>query len=170
MLLVFLNAYRNNPQAHGITVVAFHPEVFTVSYFPQGTEVNLLSSSSKETQGQSWQKVEMIPMVKSLMIDKLYFHLLTLGPKRTWCTRRYQHAALCHIRTQGITRDRQGYHHLPPTPQPWDMRQTKVSSSLDTMSTLSTITLAPYRVIRLYQEPSTRVSAMGTNDEPASKQ
>ena len=26
-LLVFLNAYRNNPQAHGITVVAFHPEV-----------------------------------------------------------------------------------------------------------------------------------------------
>ena len=32
-LLVFLNAYRNNPQAHGITVVAFHLEVFKVSYF-----------------------------------------------------------------------------------------------------------------------------------------
>ena len=47
-LLVFLNEYRNNPQAHGITVVAFHPEVFKVSYFPQGTEVNLLSSSSKD--------------------------------------------------------------------------------------------------------------------------
>ena len=84
----------------------------------------------------------MIPMVKSLMIDKLYFHLLTLGPKRTWCTRRYQHAALCHIRTQGITRDRQGYHHLPPTPQSWGTRQMKIASSLDTTSTLSTITLA----------------------------
>ena len=35
-LLVFLNAYRNNPQVHKITVVAFHPEVFRVSYFPQG--------------------------------------------------------------------------------------------------------------------------------------
>ena len=33
-LLVFLNAYRNNPQAHGITVVALHLEVFRVSYFP----------------------------------------------------------------------------------------------------------------------------------------
>ena len=32
-VLVFLNAYRNDPQAHGITVVAFHPEVFRVSYF-----------------------------------------------------------------------------------------------------------------------------------------
>jgi hypothetical protein len=35
-LLVFLNAYRNNPQAHGSTVVAFHPEV------------NLLSSLSMD--------------------------------------------------------------------------------------------------------------------------
>jgi transcription initiation factor IIF auxiliary subunit len=34
-LLVFLNAYRNNPQVHEITVVAFHPEVFRVSYFHQ---------------------------------------------------------------------------------------------------------------------------------------
>jgi hypothetical protein len=32
-LLVFLNVCRSNPQAHGITVVAFHPEVFRVSYF-----------------------------------------------------------------------------------------------------------------------------------------
>jgi hypothetical protein len=47
-LLVFLSAYRNNPQAHGITIVALHPEVFRVSYFPQGTKVNLLSSSSKD--------------------------------------------------------------------------------------------------------------------------
>ena len=32
-LLVFLNANRNNLQAHEITVVAFHPKVFRVSYF-----------------------------------------------------------------------------------------------------------------------------------------
>ena len=47
-MLVFLNTNRNNPQVHGITVVALHPEVFRVSYFSQGTEVNLLSSSSKD--------------------------------------------------------------------------------------------------------------------------
>jgi hypothetical protein len=49
------------------------------------------------------------------------------------------------------------------------MRQTKVASSLDTMSTLSTTTLVLYRVIRLYQGPSTRASAMGTDDEHADK-
>ena len=38
-LLVFLNAYRNNPQAHRSTVIAFHPEIFRVSYFPKGTVV-----------------------------------------------------------------------------------------------------------------------------------
>jgi hypothetical protein len=49
-LLVFLNAYRNNPQTHGITVVAFHPEVFRVSYFHEERMCSsLLSSSSKVT-------------------------------------------------------------------------------------------------------------------------
>jgi hypothetical protein len=38
-VLVFLNTNRNNPQAHESTVVALHPEVFRVSYFPQGMEV-----------------------------------------------------------------------------------------------------------------------------------
>jgi hypothetical protein len=33
LVLVFLNAYRNNPQAYGITVVTFHLEVFRASYF-----------------------------------------------------------------------------------------------------------------------------------------
>ena len=46
-VLVFLNAYRNNPQAHGITIVAFHPEVFRVSYFT-GNGGNLLASLSKD--------------------------------------------------------------------------------------------------------------------------
>jgi hypothetical protein len=32
-VLVFLNAYRNNPQVHGITIIAFHLKVFKVSYF-----------------------------------------------------------------------------------------------------------------------------------------
>jgi hypothetical protein len=30
-MLVYLNVYRINPQAHGYTVVAFHPKVFKVS-------------------------------------------------------------------------------------------------------------------------------------------
>jgi hypothetical protein len=45
----------------------------------------------------------------------------------------------------------------------------KVASSLDTMFTLLTTTLVPYRVIHLYQEPSTRVSTTETDDEPTSK-
>jgi hypothetical protein len=41
LVLVFLNANRKNPQAHRITIVAFHPKVFRVSYVPQGTDVFL---------------------------------------------------------------------------------------------------------------------------------
>jgi hypothetical protein len=33
LVLIFLNTYRNNPQAHGITVIAFHPKVFRVLVF-----------------------------------------------------------------------------------------------------------------------------------------
>ena len=63
----------------------------------------------------------------------------------------------------------QGCHHLPPAPQPKGMRQTKVASRLDTMSTLSTTTLALARNIHLYQESSTRASTMGMDDEPTNK-
>ena len=66
-------------------------------------------------------------------------------------------------------RDRQGYHHLPPTPQLESTRQTKVASSLDTASTLLTTTLAAAKNIRVYQESSTRASAMGMDDETANK-
>ena len=49
-LLVFLNAYRNNPQAHRITVVAFHLEVFRVSYFHEEQMCkSRLASSPKVT-------------------------------------------------------------------------------------------------------------------------
>jgi hypothetical protein len=58
LLLVFLNAYRNNPQAHKITIIAFHPEIFRVSYFPQGTKVNLLASSSKDNTRVELKRVE----------------------------------------------------------------------------------------------------------------
>jgi hypothetical protein len=48
-LLEFLNTYRNNPQAHGITVVAFHLEVFRVSYFHKERMCkSLLASSPRE--------------------------------------------------------------------------------------------------------------------------
>ena len=47
-LLVFLNTYRNNPQAHGITIVAFHLEVFRVLYFLREQMCkSLLTSSPK---------------------------------------------------------------------------------------------------------------------------
>ena len=48
--MVFLNAYRNNTQAHEITVVAFHPKVFRVSYFlREWICKSLLTSSPKIT-------------------------------------------------------------------------------------------------------------------------
>jgi hypothetical protein len=49
-LLVFLNTYRNNLQAHEITIVVFHPEVFRVSYFHREQICkSLLASSPKVT-------------------------------------------------------------------------------------------------------------------------
>jgi hypothetical protein len=49
-MLVFLNIYRNNPQAHGITVIAFHLDVFEVSYFHEEQMCKgLLASSPKIT-------------------------------------------------------------------------------------------------------------------------
>jgi hypothetical protein len=49
-VLVFLNAYRNNPQVHGITIITFHPKVFRVSYFHEERMCNnLLTSSPKVT-------------------------------------------------------------------------------------------------------------------------
>ena len=58
-MLIFLNAYRNNPQAHGIIIVALHLEVFRVSYFPQGMEVLLLANSSKVNTRVKLERVEM---------------------------------------------------------------------------------------------------------------
>jgi hypothetical protein len=59
LLLVFLNAYGNNPQAHSITVVAFHPEVFRVSFFSIGNGGSLLASSSKDNTRVELVKVEL---------------------------------------------------------------------------------------------------------------
>ena len=64
------------------------------------------------------------------------------APYNTWSVRRGRPIALCHIQTWGIMKDGHGYHHLPHTPLPEDTRQMKVASSLHTMSTLSTTTLA----------------------------
>ena len=86
-----------------------------------------------------------------------------------WSASQCWSIALCCIQTWGIMKDGQGYHHLLLTPQPWDTRQPKVTSSLDTMSTLSITTLALARNFRLYQESSTRVFITRTNDEPISK-
>jgi hypothetical protein len=86
----------------------------------------------------------------------------------TWSAKRCRPVALCRIRTWGITKDGKGYHHLLPTPQPWNTRQTKVTCSLDTTSTLTATTLVLARNFCLYQESSTRASAMRIDDELAS--
>jgi hypothetical protein len=46
--LVFLNAYRNNSQVHGSSVIALHTEVFRVLYFPTSNGGILLANSSKD--------------------------------------------------------------------------------------------------------------------------
>ena len=87
-----------------------------------------------------------------------------------WSASRCRPEALRCIRTWGIMKDGQGCHHLPPTPQPWDMRQMKVMCSLDTTSTLTSTNLALARNFRLYQESSIRAPTTRTDDEPTSKQ
>jgi hypothetical protein len=90
---------------------------------------------------------------EGLWIGKLYFYLLTSG---TGDHMVYQampaYSSMLNPNVEE-TKDGQGCHYLPPTSHPWGMRQTKVASSLDTTSTLSTTTLASYRVIHLYQGP-----------------
>ena len=128
---------------NGITVVALHLEVFRVSYFPQGTEVFLQASSSKDNTRIEMVRVEM---------ESYGFRVFgKINPTSTcllralayaWSAKRYRPIALCRTQTWGIIKDEQGYHHLLPTPKSESMRQTKVASSLDTTSTLSTTTLA----------------------------
>jgi hypothetical protein len=62
---------------------------------------------------------------------------LLRAPEITWSAKHCWPIALCRTQTWEITRDEQGYHHLPPTPQLWGTRQTRVTSSLDTTSMLS---------------------------------
>jgi hypothetical protein len=65
-----------------------------------------------------------------------------------------------------MTKDGHGYHHLLPTPQPWGTRKMKVTYSLDTTPTLSVMVLALAKNFCLYQESSTRISAMGQMTNP----
>jgi hypothetical protein len=84
----------------------------------------------------------MIPIVKSLRIDKLYYYSLTSD---TGSHLVYQVMPASSSTSCPGMGDYKGWtglsHHQPPTPQPWSTRQTKVDSSLDTMSMLSTTTL-----------------------------
>ena len=59
---------------------SFHPEVFRVSQFSQGTEVLLLASSSKDnTRGKVGKGRDEFLWLLGLWKDKLYFHLFTSG-------------------------------------------------------------------------------------------
>jgi hypothetical protein len=58
MLVGIFNAYRNNPQAHGSTVIALHPEVFRVSYFSTGNLGILLATLSKDDTRVELERVE----------------------------------------------------------------------------------------------------------------
>ena len=72
------------------------------------------------------------------------------APSYTWSMKYLCPIALRHIRTWGITKDGQGCHHLPPTPEPKDTRQTKITCSLDTTSTLTITSLTLAKNFCLY--------------------
>ena len=115
--------------------------------------------------------VALLPFTNNLVRNKQnmrMFHMYVSG-KMTWwdkwCTCLWDELQLVEAKHRGCY----SCHHLSPMPQPESTRQTKVASSLDTTSTLLTTTLASIRVIRLYREPSTRVSSTGTDDEPTNK-
>jgi hypothetical protein len=107
--------------------------------------------------------------IEILSADSFATKDLLRTPEHTWSTRRYRLVALRQTQMWGITKDGYGYHNLPPTPQSWGMRQMKVTSSLDTTSTLLVTILALARNFYLYQVSSTRASAMEMDNEPASK-
>jgi hypothetical protein len=94
------------------------------------------------------------------------FTCLLQAPNCNWFARWCRPIALCHTRAWGITRDRQDCHHLPPTPQLWGTRQTKLTFSVDTTSTLSITTLAFMKCYLSLTGPSTRSSATEIDDEP----
>ena len=68
--------------ARKLVGIGLHPEIFRVSYFPQGTEVLLLASSSKDnTRGKFGKGRQGFLWFLGLTTGKLYFHLLTSGTR-----------------------------------------------------------------------------------------
>ena len=98
-MLIFLNAYRNNPQAHGIIIVALHLEVFRVSYFPQGMVVNLLSISSKDNTRLELAEVE-LDSYSFRVFGKINFTSTRLlwAPVYTWSARYLRSIANIELR------------------------------------------------------------------------
>jgi hypothetical protein len=132
-----------------------------------------VSSFLASLPNKNWKKgnlgSEVLLRIKTLSEDHFATTDLLRALGYNWSASRCRSTALRHIRTWGITKDRQGCHHLSPVPQPEDTRQTKVTFSLDTTSTLLVTTQALARNFRLYQESSTRAPVTRTDDEPASK-
>ena len=147
-----------DPQAH---------EIIQGIVFSQRIKVFLLANSSMDNTKSKVEKGRdgfLWPL--GLRIDKLYFHLLTSGTGAHLVYQAISAYGSTPYLNVGIMKDGQSCHHLSPTPQLVGTIQTKVASSLDTTSTLSTMTLALARNIRLYQESSTRASTMGWMTNP----
>ena len=91
------------------------------------------------------------------------------APAYSWFAKSIRLLALHPTLTWGTTRDGQGCHHLPPTPSDrGEGMQTKVTSSLDTTSTLSITALAPTpsmtQAIRLEHPSQGRTMIPQAND------
>ena len=119
--------------------------------------MSLLASSPNEIKKKDNLGSEVLLWIEILSEGSLVTIDLLRAPVNTWSAKHCRPTTLRRTRMWGITKDGPGCHHLPPTPQPWGTRQTKVTSNLDTTSTLLVTTLALVRNFCLYQESSARV-------------
>ena len=161
--------HRNNPQAHGITVVAFHPEVFRVSYFlKEWMHRSLLTSSPKITR-RKIARVARFSRNRDPKLRQLCHYILTLGTDLYLV---YQVPLASSSTPYLNVGDYKGQTGLsPPTAYPSTMEYEVNEGSLQPRHHVYAIDY--YSSINQgypsLSRPSTRVSTMGTDDELASK-
>jgi hypothetical protein len=149
---------------------SLHPEVFRVSYFPQGTEVLFLANLSKDSTRVNLERVEMDSYgFWVLWIDKLLFSLLTSGTgEHLVC----QVLSACSSMPCLDVGDYKRRTELsPPTAYPSTMEYKANKGSLYPRHHVYAIDYYS-SIVQGYPPlsgPSSRVSVTRTDDEPANK-
>jgi hypothetical protein len=104
-LLVYLNLYRNNSQAHEITVVAFHPKVFRVSYFHDERRCKSLFSSSSMVTRRKIARVMSFSKDRDPKLRWPYHYRLASGTNVHLVCQAISACSRCQTRMWGSTKD-----------------------------------------------------------------